>query len=100
MSLAKSFKPLFDRVLVQKIVESTKSSSGLILSSSTTPVLNKGKVIAVGNGYRNELGSTTPLAVNVGDIVLLPEFGGNHLKFSDMETTLYRYEEIVGVFSE
>lgn len=100
MSIAKNFKPLFDRVLIQKIVEAPKSTSGLILSSSSTSAQNKGRVISVGDGYRNESGSTTPLALKEGDVVLLPEVGGSHLKFVDMETTLYRYDEILGVIPQ
>jgi len=87
--LAKTFKPLFDRVLVERAQAVTKSAGGILLPNA--PKTNEGVVIAVGNGIRNNTGDFLPLNINVGDKVLLPEYGGVKLSFEDKEATLYRY---------
>ena len=97
MSQAKLFKPLFDRVLIRKIVAAPKTTSGIILPTQASTGFSEGIVIAVGDGYRNSNGNLTPLAVKVDDRVMLPEFGGNKLAFSDGEAVLYRYDELLGI---
>jgi chaperonin GroES len=48
-------------------------------------VLHSGKVIAVGAGARARDGTVIPPDVKEGDIVLLPEYGGSHIKLEDKE---------------
>lgn len=47
--------------------------------------LNSGKIVAVGPGLRDKGGNTIAVAVEEGDTVLLPEFGGTQLKLEDTE---------------
>jgi chaperonin GroES len=56
-------------------------------------------VLSVGAGARNKDGQIIPVSVKPGDRVLLPEYGGNKVKFdeTDKEYVLYRDEDILGV---
>ena len=52
--------------------------------------------MAVGQGLRNESnGQTIPLAVAVGDRVMLPEFGGTKIELDSNEYTLFRESDII-----
>ena len=59
------------------------------LQPLTRTQLNVGKVIAVGPGGRTREGSVIPVAVKEGDTVLLPEYGGSHIKMEDKEYVLH-----------
>ncbi|EPS74306.1 hypothetical protein M569_00449, partial [Genlisea aurea] len=93
--MAKRLIPLFDRVLVEKIIPPSKTSAGVLLPEKTTK-LNSGKVVAVGAGSHDREGKRIPVSVKEGDTVLLPEYGGTQVKLGEKEFHLYRDEDILG----
>ncbi|KAH1194546.1 chaperonin, mitochondrial [Glycine max] len=82
--MAKRLIPLFNRVLVEKIVPPSKTTAGILLPEKSTK-LNSGKVIAVGPGFHSKDGKLIPVAVKEGDTVLLPEYGGTEVKLDNKE---------------
>ena len=98
----RQLKPLANRVVIKKVVAETKTKSGIILTSASKgDQLNQGTVIAVGPGRRLENGQIQPVNVNVGDIVLLPEYGGAKVTLADdQELYIYRDEDIMGTLHE
>ncbi|ONK61487.1 uncharacterized protein A4U43_C08F30420 [Asparagus officinalis] len=88
--MAKRLIPALNRVLVEKIVPPSKTTSGILLPEKTTK-LNSGKVIAVGPGARSRDGNVIPVTVKEGDVVLLPEYGGTEVKLGDKDNALYMY---------
>lgn len=64
-----NIRPLYDRIVVQVIEEENKTTSGLILKSPL-PSTPRGKVLAAGAGHKLTDGTTRPLDVSVGDIVI------------------------------
>lgn len=58
------------------------------------------QVIAVGPGARNRDGALVPVPVNVGDRVLLPEYGGQSVKVDDDEVFLFRGDDILAKFEK
>merc|ERR1712241_745177 len=94
----RGFKPLFDRVLVQRVAAETKTKGGILLPGEAKQ-LPIAKVLSVGEGLRMEDGSVRPLNVAVGERVLLPEFGGQKIKLGEDEFDLYRDAEFLGKFS-
>merc|ERR1711953_892708 len=95
----RGFKPLFDRVLVQRVAAETKTKGGILLPGEAKQ-LPIAKVLTVGEGIRKEDGSLHPLSVNVGEKVLLPEFGGQKIKLGNEEFDLYRDAEFLGKFED
>lgn len=65
--------PLLDRVLVQRIKAETKTASGIFLPESSVKELNEAKVLAVGPGGLDKDGKRTPMGVQSGDRVLIPQ---------------------------
>ena len=63
--------------IVQRIAAETKSKGGILIPEKAQAKTLEATVMAVGPGMRNEAGAHIPMAVQVGDKVLLPEFGGS-----------------------
>merc|ERR1712146_773267 len=64
------FKPLHDRVLVEREESDEKSAGGIIIPDTAKEKPMQGKIIAVGSGSKDEQGKVTPLDVKAGDTVL------------------------------
>eukprot|EP00948_MAST-09A_sp_MAST-9A-sp1_P004000 g4000.t1 len=96
--LARKLAPLGDRVLVQRIVAEVKTASGIYLPDAAKERQNEGFVVAVGPGFKNKEGALTPPTCNVGDKVLLPEYGGTAVKLGKDEFTLFRDDDILAKF--
>ncbi|CCE86230.1 Piso0_005888 [Millerozyma farinosa CBS 7064] len=93
---AQSLKPLFDRVLVQRLKPSNKTASGLYIPEKNQEKLNQGTVVSAGPGITDvNTGKLIPTAVKPGDKVLLPHFGGSTVKVGDEEYLLYSDREIL-----
>lgn len=88
------FRPLGDRVLVKRLESEEKTASGLIIIPDVAKEkAQTGKVIAVGSGRMYE-GKTTPLAVQVNDVVYFGKYAGtdageNHI--------IIREDDILGI---
>lgn len=91
-----SLKPLFDRVLVQRIKPATQTTSGIYIPEKNQEKLNEGTVVAAGPGITDPTtGKLIPVAVQPGDRVLLPNFGGAPVKVGEDEFLLYNDREIL-----
>lgn len=96
-SVVKRFVPLMDRVLVQKMKNEAKTSSGIFLPDQARQTINQATVVSVGQGRLLKDGSRVACTVKPGDKVIVPEFGGMSLKMDDEEFHIFRDEDIVGV---
>lgn len=90
----KRILPLLNRIVVRKVEPEAKTKSGLILQKPDG--LNYGLVIEAGPGSHDNTGKLVPLAVKVGDKVLLPEFGGTRVKLGEEELLVFRDTDIIG----
>ncbi|MBA0825612.1 hypothetical protein Goarm_010542 [Gossypium armourianum] len=82
--MAKRLIPSFNRILVEKIIPPSKTTSGILLPEKTSK-LKSGKIVAVGPGARDKDGKFIPLNLKEGDTVLLPEYGGTEIKLGEKE---------------
>jgi len=94
-AVAKRIIPLFDRVLIQRVAAETKTKGGLFIPEAGQKKALEGTVVAVGPGARAEGGTFIPMQVQVGDKVLLPEFGGSKLEMEGEEFQVFRETDIV-----
>lgn len=90
-------KPLQDRVLVQRLEEETKTAGGIIIPDSHTEKPSQGKIVAVGQGYRNQDGSYAQLAVKEGDKVLFGKYAGTEVKVEGSEYLIMKEDDIFAV---
>ena len=98
----RTLRPLLNRVIIKKaeVVKTTKS--GIILSSGKNEErVIYGKVMAVGPGKQLEDGKIRTTLVQVGDTVLLPEYGGSKVTMAeDEELFIYRDDDIMGTLHD
>ena len=78
-----NIKPLADRVLVQPEAAEETTASGIIIPDTAKEKPMRGKIVAVGNGKKDE-----PLTVNVGDTVLYGKYAGTEFKYETCHHTL------------
>lgn len=98
---AKSIVPLLDRVLVQRVKAQAKTASGLYLPEKNVEKLNQGTVLAVGPGFTDANGNKVTPQVQVGDQVLIPQYGGSAIKLKDdEEVILFRDSEILAKIND
>ena len=97
----KTLRPLLNRVVIKKAEALQKTKGGIILTSGKEEKLNYGTVIACGPGKTLDDGKTRPIMVNVGDTVLLPEYGGSKVILADEEELyIYRDDDIMGTLHD
>jgi chaperonin GroES len=91
------FKPLRDRVLVQRLSEEEKTKGGIIIPDTAKEKPQEGKVIAVGSGKLLDDGKTLPLAVKTGDRILFSKYAGTDIKLEGVEYVIIREDDILGI---
>lgn len=91
------YRPLHDRVIVQRIEGLEKSAGGIIIPDTAKEKPQQGKVIAVGTGIVLKDGKTIPLQVKPGDRVLFSKYGGTEVKFLDEDYLVMREDDILGI---
>ena len=91
------FRPLHDKVIVQRIEEQEKSAGGIIIPDTAKEKPQQGKVIAVGTGIITKDGKTIALQVKPGDRVLFIKYGGTEIKFGDEDYLVMREDDILGI---
>ncbi|MBN2684926.1 MAG: co-chaperone GroES [Pontiellaceae bacterium] len=90
-------KPLGERVLVEPIKEDEAVKGGIIIPDSAKEKPQEGKVIAVGTGKIDDNGKKVPFNVKVGDVVLMPKYGGTEVKMDDKVYQILREDDILAV---
>lgn len=96
MNKIKSFKPLLDRCLIKKAIIENVTTGGIYLPKASDRDNRLGEVVATGPGYYNENGHFIKNRLNVGDLVLLPEYLGTKIVLEDkVEYYVYRDSEIL-----
>jgi len=94
------FKPLHDRVLVERVEQDVKSAGGIIIPDTVQEKPMEGKVIAVGSGTRGEDGKITPLDVKAGDKVLFGKWSGTEATIDGTEMIIMKESDIMGIITK
>ena len=90
-----NLKPLADRVIVEPMEQEEKTALGIILPETAKEKPQKGTVVAVGPGARDDKGKVTPLDVKVGDVVIFARYAGTEVKLGTDKTVLILRESDV-----
>ena len=94
------FKPLHDRVLVERVEQENKSAGGIIIPDTAQEKPMEGKVIAAGSGTRSEDGKITPLDVKAGDKILFGKWSGTEVTIDGKELIIMKESDILGIISK
>lgn len=87
-----NIKPLADRVLISPLPAETKTASGLYIPDSAQEKQQRGTVVAVGPGKKDE-----PLTVKVDDTVLYGKFSGSEIKYEGADYIIMREDDILAI---
>jgi len=91
-----TLKPLGNRVLVEPMTNEL-TASGLALPETAKEEPQRGVVIAVGPGKRDEKGERMAMDVRLGDTVLFARYGGSSLKHEGKELLILGEDEILAI---
>jgi chaperonin 10 Kd subunit len=87
-------KPLADRVLIEPAPAETTTASGIIIPDTAQEKPQKGTVVAVGTGTKEN-----PITVKVGDVVLYGKYSGTELKLEGKSYLIMRENDLLGILS-
>ena len=85
-------QPLADRVLVEAAAAEEKTAGGIIIPDTAQEKPQRGKVIAVGTGKKDE-----PMTVKVGDTVLYGKYAGTELNVEGKDYLIMRESDIFAI---
>ena len=90
--LSVNIRPLADRVLVEPAAAEQTTASGIIIPDSAKEKPQKGTVVAVGPGKKDE-----PTTVQVGDTVLYGKYSGTELQHDGTDYMIMRESDILAI---
>ncbi|MBN9427901.1 MAG: co-chaperone GroES [Burkholderiales bacterium] len=90
-------RPLHDRVIIKRLDNERKTSSGIVIPDNAAEKPDQGEILAVGNGKVGDDGKVRPLGVKVGDKVLFGKYSGQTVKVDGDELLVMREEDIMAV---
>ncbi len=85
-----NFKPLGDRLLVERVEEVNTTASGIIIPDNAKEKPSRGKVLAIGNDVED---------VNVDDVVVFGKYSGTELVLEDKEYLVLEVSDVLGVIA-
>lgn len=87
-----NIKPLADRVVVKPAPAEEKTKGGLIIPDTAKEKPQKGTVVAIGTGKKDE-----PMTIKIGDSVLYGKYSGTELSIEGEEYLIMRESDIYAV---
>ena len=87
-----NIQPLADRVIIQQAEAETKTASGIIIPDTAKEKPQKGTVIAVGKGTKEN-----PITVSVGDTILYGKYAGTELKYNESDYLIMKESDILAI---
>src|SRR5213079_2285140 len=88
-------QPLGDRLIVEAIEEEETTTSGIVLPDTAKEKPQRGRVLAVGPGARNDNGDIIAMEVAVGDEIIYSKYGGTEIKLGADEVLILRESDVL-----
>jgi chaperonin GroES len=88
-------KPLGDRLIVEALEEEETTESGIVLPDTAKEKPQRGRVLAVGPGSRNEDGEFVPMDLAEGDEIIFSKYGGTDIKLGADEFLILRESDVL-----
>ncbi len=99
-AVASKLKPLGDRLVVRPAGREEMTKSGIVLPDTAKEKPQRGSVIAVGEGRRDDDGDRIPMDVSVGDEVLFAKYAGTEFKIEDEDLLILSEKDILAIISD
>jgi chaperonin GroES len=98
--VAVKLRPLGDRVVVRPSGREETTKSGIVIPDTAKEKPQRGTVIAVGEGRRDDDGDRIPMDVTAGDQVLFAKYGGTEFKLDDEELLILNERDILAIIAD
>ncbi len=92
-----SMKPLGSRLVVEPIEQEEISAGGIVLPETAKEKPQKGTVLAIGPGDRNDKGERVAMDVAVGNTVLFAKYSGTEIKYEGKKLLILRESDILAI---
>jgi len=95
-----NLKPLGDRLVVEPLEQEERTASGIVLPETAKEKPQKGTVLAVGPGARDDNGQRIVLDPQVGDTVLFAKYAGTEIKVDGKKLLILKEGDILAIVEE
>ena len=95
-----NLKPLGDRLVVKPLEDEEVTPSGIVLPETAKEKPQKGEVLSVGPGARDDDGKRIEMDVSVGDMVLFAKYGGTEIKVDGDKLLILRESDVLAILDE
>jgi chaperonin GroES len=95
-----NIKPLGDRLVVKPLEEEEVTPSGIVLPETAKEKPQRGEVLSVGPGARDDDGKRIEMDVSVGDTVLFAKYGGTEIKLDSDKLLILRESDVLAIVEE
>jgi chaperonin GroES len=92
-----SLKPLGARVVVEPLEQEEVTAGGIVLPETAKEKPQKGTVLSVGAGDRDDKGNRIAMDVKVGDTVLFAKYGGTEIKIDGKKLLILRESDLLAI---
>jgi len=92
-----NLKPLGSRVVIEPLESEEVTAGGIVLPETAKEKPQKGTILAVGPGDRDDDGKRIALDVKVGDIVLYAKYSGTEIKVDGKKLLILRESDILAI---
>ena len=90
-----NLQPLGDRLIVNVLEEEESTASGIVLPDTAKEKPQRGRVLAVGPGARDEDGEHIPLDLEEGDEIIFSKYGGTEIKLGADDVLILRESDVL-----
>jgi chaperonin GroES len=95
--MAMNLKPLGSRVVVEPVEQEERTASGIVLPETAKEKPQKGSVLSVGPGDRNDKRERIPMDIKVGDTILFAKYGGTEIKIDSKKLLILRESDVLAI---
>jgi chaperonin GroES len=88
-------KPLGDRLIVEALEEEETTASGIVLPDTAKEKPQRGRVLAVGPGPRDEDGNYIKMELEPGDEIIFSKYGGTEIKLGADDYLILRESDVL-----
>lgn len=96
-AVASKLQPLGDRMVVKPATREETTKSGLLLPDTAKEKPQRGSIVSVGEGRRDDDGKRIPMDVKAGDEVLFAKYAGTEFKLEDEELLILSEKDVLAI---
>jgi len=95
--MSMSLKPLGNRVVVEPVEGDEITPGGIVLPETAKEKPQKGKILSIGPGERDEKGARVPMDVKAGDVVLYAKYAGTEIKVEGKKLLILKESDLLAI---